>query len=127
MKYSKQREVIFTTLQEYKVHPSAEELYSILKNKGHNIGIATIYRNLSSLAEAGEILRFKTFEKNERFDSTIAPHYHFQCKKCGKIFDLPIEITETLTKNVTDNGFEIAQCAVMLSGFCPNCKQNEGE
>ena len=51
MNYSRQREVILETLKENVVHPTAEYLYSILKEKEPNISLATLYRNLNQLAE----------------------------------------------------------------------------
>ncbi|KAA6327046.1 hypothetical protein EZS27_023930, partial [termite gut metagenome] len=30
-------------------------------------------------------------EKNVCFDADILPHAHFLCKKCGKIYDVPIK------------------------------------
>lgn len=127
MKYSRQREIILEMLNQNKVHPSAEQLYMMLKEKGENVSIATVYRNLNSLAETGEILKFKTFEKNERFDSTIKPHYHFQCEKCSKIYDLPVEITQRVKDNVSHSGFEVTKFTVMVSGICPNCKSEQKE
>lgn len=62
MKYSRQREKILNKLIEYRVHPSAEQLYWKLVEDGEKIGLATVYRNLNYLAEAGVIKRFQTFE-----------------------------------------------------------------
>ena len=126
MKYSRQREKILNKLIEYRVHPSAEQLYWKLVEDGEKIGLATVYRNLNYLAEAGVIKRFQTFEKHERFDGTITPHHHFRCKKCGKIFDLPPEIADQVVKNIDDKGFKTVNYEVMAEGLCADC-QKEGE
>lgn len=126
MKYSKQREIILNKLREFRVHPSAEQLYLKLLEDGENIGLATVYRNLNYLAEAGVIKRFQTFEKSERFDGTISPHHHFLCKKCGKIFDLPKEIAEQVVQNINDKGFKTLNYEIMAEGLCTEC-QKEGE
>lgn len=113
-------------LIEYRVHPSAEQLYWKLVEDGEKIGLATVYKNLNYLAEAGVIKRFQTFEKHERFDGTITPHHHFRCKKCGKIFDLPPEIADQVVKNIDDKGFKTVNYEVMAEGLCADC-QKEGE
>ena len=55
MNYSRQREVILNTLKSNVVHPTAEYLYSVLKETEPNISLATLYRNLNQLAENGII------------------------------------------------------------------------
>ena len=58
-KYSKQRELILDSLRKRKDHPTAERLYLDLKNEMPELGIATVYRNLSDLCEEGKIIRIK--------------------------------------------------------------------
>lgn len=55
MNYSRQREVILQTLKDNVVHPTAEYLYAILKEKEPNMSLATLYRNLNQLADNGII------------------------------------------------------------------------
>lgn len=126
MKYSKQREIILNKLIEFRVHPSAEQLYLKLVEDGENIGLATVYRNLNALAKTGVIKKFQTFEKSERFDGTTAPHHHFLCKKCGKIFDLPQEIAGQVVQNINDKGFRTINYEIMAEGLCADC-QEKGE
>ena len=52
-KYSKQRELILDSLRKRKDHPTAERLYLDLKKEMPELGIATVYRNLSDLCEEG--------------------------------------------------------------------------
>ncbi len=125
MKYSRQREIILNLLEENKIHPTADTVYSILKNKGEKVSLATVYRNLNNLANSGEIKRFKTSEKTERFDSTTMPHYHFLCKHCGIVYDLPIEIAEDVSKNANKLGFKVTEYDMMLGGICPECQKKE--
>ncbi len=125
MKYSKQREKIINILLENKIHPTAEKIYSILCEKGEKVSLATIYRNLKFLSETGIVKKFKTTEKTERFDTTLAPHYHFLCSECKKVYDLPENITADLEKNVGSLGFEVMKCDIILTGICPNCKNKE--
>ena len=125
MKYSKQREIIYNTLTSSAMHVSADELHTALKEQGHNIGIATVYRNLNSLVESGHLIKFKSDDKTDRYDITLKPHHHITCEKCGKIFDLPIELTENLNKNIEQIGFELTNYTLILNGICNNCKMKE--
>ena len=51
MRYSKQRELILQTLQKNAIHPSAEQLYELIKREEPAISLATVYRNLNLLAQ----------------------------------------------------------------------------
>ena len=50
-----QRRVIMEELRKLKCHPTADELYCIVKQRLPKISLATVYRNLGLLADAGEI------------------------------------------------------------------------
>ncbi len=54
-KYSKQRELILDSLRKRKDHPTAEKALFGFKNEMPELGIATVYRNLSDLCEEGKL------------------------------------------------------------------------
>ena len=54
--YSKQREAILNELQNRCDHPTATQVYEGVKKVIPNISLGTVYRNLASLVESGEIL-----------------------------------------------------------------------
>lgn len=67
-RYSKQRELILRVLQNRIDHPTADMLYSDLKNEMPDIGIATVYRNLSDLCEARrQLLKIR----HKKMDQTV--------------------------------------------------------
>ena len=59
-KYSKQRELILESLRHRKDHPTAEKLFIDLKKTMPELGIATVYRNLTDLCEDGQISKIKS-------------------------------------------------------------------
>ena len=76
MNYSRQRQVILDTLKENVVHPTAEYLYEVLKSKGENIGLATLYRNLNKLADKRIIKKIEGLETSSHFDHNTHEHDH---------------------------------------------------
>lgn len=88
IKYSRQREAIKIFLASRTDHPTADMIYMAIREQYPNISLGTVYRNLSLLADRGEILKFSCEGKVDRFDGNIDPHYHFCCKGCGAIVDL---------------------------------------
>lgn len=127
-KFSKQRQCIIENLKNGKDHPTAESLYLDLKKEMPNIGIATVYRNLSELCEEGMVLKIKSNIGPDRFDGNVMPHIHFICEKCGKVDDVFINEDElNISDKVKDYvcnelGGIINTSTISLNGICKNCK-----
>ena len=90
LKYSKQRESIRDFVRNCHEHPTADNVYAGIKEEFPNISLGTVYRNLSLLAELGEIQKISTGSGADRFDGNTAPHYHFVCRDCGAVSDMDI-------------------------------------
>ena len=84
LKYSRQRESIKEFLTGRTDHPTADFVYENMKQIYPNISLGTVYRNLSLLADLGEIQKLSSFGGADRFDARTAPHCHFMCTRCGR-------------------------------------------
>lgn len=120
MKYSRQRELIYNTLAANKIHPSADEIYNMLKGDNPSLSLATVYRNLNQLAENNEILKVQIPGQKDRFDCDAHEHYHFVCNKCGCVYDiekhsLPAPLSGTI------EGHSITSFDLTINGICKNC------
>lgn len=126
MKYSRQRESIREFLSSRKDHPSAETIYSHVKLVYPRISLGTVYRNLSLLADLGEITRLGSIGGAERFDARTEPHSHFICKACGKVEDfddLPVRsLLEAASRNFQG---EITDFRVKFYGLCKDCRAQQ--
>ena len=67
LKRSKQRESIKKFLISRYDHPTAETVYMNIKEEFPNISLGTVYRNLSLLADIGEIQKLSTGIGPDRF------------------------------------------------------------
>ena len=103
LKYSKQREAIKSFLACRLDHPTADTIYSALREEYPNLSLGTVYRNLSLLSDLGEITKITTGEGPDRFDGNTSRHHHFICTCCHQVNDLDMEnidfIMETASKN----------------------------
>ena len=123
MNYSKQREAVSEYLAHTKTHPTADEIYSVLRERMPNISLATVYRNLAQLCESGEACRLGSIGNKERFDGCTQPHYHFICEKCGKVYDLDIPFDGSLPKKAEKAlGFSVDHYSLVFYGICNTCK-----
>jgi Fur family peroxide stress response transcriptional regulator len=124
MNYSRQREVILETLKENVVHPTAEYLYGIIKEKEPNLSLATLYRNLNKLAQNGVIKKIDGLDVPSHFDHNIHKHYHFICDKCNRVFDVPVEVAMDVDKKTQEmTGFSVTGYDVVMHGICKECQR----
>lgn len=126
MNYSKQREIILDVLTKNAIHPTAEELLEILKRDNLNVGMTTLYRNLNQLAQTGMIKKIDGLESPAHFDHNTFEHYHFICKKCNRVFDIPQEVAPDIIKNTQKaTGFDIISHDIVFHGICSDCKKRK--
>ena len=126
LKYSRQRESIKNFLMQRCDHPTAETVYLGIKEDFPNVSLGTVYRNLSLLADLGEILKISTDDGPDRFDGNINPHYHFFCKDCGQVLDLEMESIEHINV-IASHKFagRITGSVTHFFGKCTECLEKE--
>ena len=91
LKYSRQRESIKEFLRNRTDHPTADVVYENMKLIYPNISLGTVYRNLSLLADLGEIKKLSSFAGADHFDGRTERHCHFMCTRSERIMDLESE------------------------------------
>lgn len=128
LKKSKQRDMIKTFLMSRKDHPTADVVYTNVRQENPNISLGTVYRNLTLLADIGEIQRLHLGNGVDHFDADISPHYHFVCSKCGSVIDLEMEAIDSIinTAKAHFNGI-IAGHVTYFYGTCDNCTKEDSQ
>ena len=125
LKYSRQRESIKSCLMNRCDHPTADALYTTLREQFPNISLGTVYRNLNLLVDLGEIKKIPSGDGIDHFDYDTSPHYHFVCRQCGCIRDLPMPVSETLEQGAAafvDGTIE--DHSLIFRGVCSSCREN---
>ena len=122
-KQFRKRNAILQGLREATTHPSAEELYTILKPRIPDLSLGTVYRNLNLFKQQGLISSLANVHGTERFDPETTPHVHFVCDCCDRVLDLEqITIPEALTHQVDDTGCRVSGCSLTFTGICRECR-----
>ncbi len=121
IKPSVQRIAVMDYLLKHRTHPSVEEIYSALSGDMPTLSKTTVYNTLKLFAEQGAAQMLTIDEKNVCFDGDTSLHAHFLCKRCGKIYDLPIPepMKETLESNI--EGHSVDELHYYYKGTCKNC------
>lgn len=126
LKYSRQRESIKACLMGRRDHPTADALYTSIREQFPNISLGTVYRNLNLLVELGEIRKFSCGDGTDHFDYDTSPHYHYVCRKCGRILDLPMAAEPALEdKARACLGGTVEEHTVFFYGTCGECLRND--
>ena len=117
--YSKQREAILNELQNRCDHPTATQVYEGVKKVIPNISLGTVYRNLASLVESGEILSVAVGDGKEHFDGDKSFHLHLHCKCCGAIIDSRVQ-PDKIKGIAQFDGFTPETSVCVVYGLCKN-------
>lgn len=122
LRMTRQRRVILEELCKVDTHPSADEVYAMVRKRLPRISLGTVYRNLEILAESGDIQKLEPGGTLKRFDGKTEHHYHLRCIRCDRVFDAPADFDITIKhdlKNATD--FKIIGHKLEVIGICPEC------
>ena len=124
-RYSKQRELIYEAVRGTNEHPTAETVYHWLKPDNPALSLGTVYRNLNQLADDGSLLRLPF--PVERFDANTAPHPHFRCRVCGKVYDLDAVTYDPSLDEAAEqrSGHRIERHELLFTGVCLNCTEKQ--
>ena len=122
MRLTNQRQVILEELRKVKSHPTANEVYDMVRTRLPRIGLGTVYRNLDLLAEKGVIRKLEVGGEQKRFDGDTSQHYHIRCVDCHRVEDIFIEIDKELERNASSCcNYQILGHHVEFSGICSSC------
>lgn len=120
-----QRIEIMKYLMENRVHPTAEMIFSQLKEAIPTFSKTTVYNTLKLLEEKGVIFALATDEDQVRYEANLTPHGHFKCVQCGVLFDLALEGVAPPEQEIDGN--LVLEWQVMVKGICHRCRAQEGK
>lgn len=122
--YSRQREAILQVLRSTNTHPTANWIYDKVREQIPNISLGTVYRNLSALAENGDILSINVGDGFEHFDGDTLPHAHLHCKCCKSLTDARLQ-NDPVSEVAKKFNFTTETAIYIAYGICEQCKQNK--
>lgn len=126
IKPSVQRIAIMTYLMEHPTHPTVDEIYTALSPSIPTLSKTTVYNTLKLLSEQGAAQTLTIDERNTCYDAKTAPHSHFLCKRCGKIYDLEYDCNVKRTVDMNMEGHKVQEVHYYYKGICQHCKEEEG-
>jgi Fur family transcriptional regulator, ferric uptake regulator len=122
---TRQRSAVLAALDRGDTFRSAQEIHAALASEGDRVGLSTVYRCLSSLAEGGEVdtLLRSDGETLYRRCAGSAHHHHLVCRGCGATVEVAGPAVERWADRVADeHGFDEVSHTFEIFGRCAACR-----
>jgi Fur family ferric uptake transcriptional regulator len=117
---SRQRDAIRQALERAGRPLLPTEILAAAQAEVPALGIATVYRNLKQLAEAGEVQTVELPGAAPRFEpGGHHHHHHFSCTGCQRVFD--VHACPGDMHKLAPAGFTVERHELTLYGRCDDC------
>lgn len=106
---------------------SAQQLYDELRTGGDRVGLATVYRTLQAMAEAGEVDVLHHEGETLYRKCGARHHHHLVCRNCGVAVEIDGPTVERWAAKTADqHGFTEIAHIVEIFGLCASCAESSG-
>lgn len=122
---TKQKKAIFEVLRQKDAHLQADEVYKLVRKQIKNISLATVYRNLESMASKGLLYEVYVSGRPRWFEVKKHDcHGHLFCRKCGKLFDV-VDCSLCFAKKRMEKQMDFygEETMYLVTGLCGDCKK----
>ena len=127
LKFTKPREVILKILYDNEGHFSPEEIHSLIRKNYSDlsVGIATIYRTMSLLEDAGLADSISFGKDGKLYELGIKKHHdHLICTSCGKIIEFVDDTIEYRQEEIAkEHNFQMSDHSMKIVGLCQECQK----
>jgi len=105
-------------------HLSVGQIHARLRQRGHEVDLATVYRTVSTMVELGVVHALTVDERSTTYGLADEPHHHAVCTGCGSIMEIPApQLSAALTQASKGSRFSLSeQAGLTLRGLCPDCQ-----
>ncbi len=120
---TRQRTAVVRAMERAGRPVTAQALHARLNRPGSGPGLATIYRTLQSLAQAGYARTFPAGEGELAYKlCDPGHHHHLICEGCGLVVEIPsCEIEGWASAAARRRGFTVSSHQADIFGLCERC------
>jgi Fur family peroxide stress response transcriptional regulator len=127
LKITPQRTSVYSAVMKAENHPSADDIFQIVKHEYPNISFDTVNRTLITFTQIGLLMVVESYQGARRFDPHLEDHHHMHCLKCGRIVDFMSDEFDQLIapKQLTQKFATVLSSRVILNGICLDCQKKD--
>ncbi len=127
LKFTRQREMILKVLYDHSGHFSPEEIHRMILNENPDlkVGIATVYRTLILLEDAGLADSISFGKDGKIYELGLKKHHdHLICTGCGTIIEFVDEVIEAKQEEIAQKyHFKMTDHSMKIIGLCEACQK----
>ena len=121
-RFTGQRAAVFDALYASTAHPTADEIFGVVRGRIPDISLATVYKALEALVSCGLANRLTLGSAPARYDGRTDEHHHMRCLGCGTVRDVEAsDLTDPLPELGSPTDFQLVGYRLELVGYCSNC------
>ncbi|MCL4523144.1 MAG: transcriptional repressor [Acidobacteria bacterium] len=120
------RAAVLAALRARRYHPTAAEVFRMVRRRRPGVSFATIYNALNWLTSRGLIAELQFGDDASRYDSVTESHEHLICKRCGALEDVELGLpadfwARTRQMGRRRFGFQVQNYRLEFLGLCSGC------
>jgi Fur family transcriptional regulator, ferric uptake regulator len=125
VRQTRQRAAVTALLDDLGEFKSAQQLHDLLRARGEQVGLTTVYRSLQSLADAGDVDQLVSDDGETLYRRCSREHHHhLVCRTCGRTVEIAGPAVETWADAMAaENGFTDISHTLELFGTCAACRR----
>jgi Fur family ferric uptake transcriptional regulator len=121
---TRQRLLVLEALAAEPNDATAQQIHAHLRDQGHSVGLATVYRTLSVLSRGAVVdaLTHRPGEACYRLCAAGDHHHHLVCTDCHRVVELgECELEPWLAQLGDEHSFTVTAHTVEVAGLCADC------
>ena len=124
---TRQRRAVVAALETLEDFITTQELHRTLHARGESVSLATTYRIVQSMADAGEVDVLRNGEGEAIYRRCEAEHHHHHliCRSCGAAVELQApDVERWAARTASEHGFVDVDHTVEITGLCAQCARH---
>jgi Fe2+ or Zn2+ uptake regulation protein len=122
-RFTAQRAAVYEVLGGSLSHPTADEIFTCVREQIPDISLATVYKALEAFVSCGLARKLTIGEGPARYDGRTDEHEHVRCLGCGRVSDVDdVSLASWLDSVARKTDFHIVNYRLELLGHCSHCR-----
>ncbi|WP_419164738.1 Fur family transcriptional regulator [Candidatus Palauibacter sp.] len=121
-RFTAQRAAVYRVLSGTTAHPTADDVFTSVREHIPDISLATVYKALEAFVTCGVARKLSLGAGPARYDGRTDEHEHIRCLSCGRVQDIeglrPRDWMQGLSEMTP---FDVVGYRLELEGYCPDC------
>ena len=123
LRATRQRLTVLEALRGRIAAVTAQDLHAELRMAKEPVGLTTVYRTLTALADADFLDTFARDGEQAFRLCGDQHHHHLVCEVCGSVEELEAELVEEWVQQVAGRrGFQVTGHRADIFGICASCR-----